>query len=58
MIVFAGDFQSGLMKVNAQGGPAAPATVLDKTVHSTHRWPWFLPDGNHFIFLATNHSRR
>jgi eukaryotic-like serine/threonine-protein kinase len=56
MIVFEGDYLSGLMKVSAQGGPAAPATVIDKTVHSTHRWPWFLPDGKHFIFLATNHT--
>jgi WD40 repeat protein len=30
--------------------------VLDKTKHTTHRWPWFLPDGKHFIFLATNHT--
>ena len=44
------------MKVSAQGGSAEPATVIDKTKHTTHRWPWFLPDGKHFIFLATNHS--
>jgi Tol biopolymer transport system component len=24
--------------------------------HSTHRWPSFLPDGQHFLYLATNHS--
>ncbi len=56
VIVFAPDFQSALMKVSAQGGTATPATVLDKTRHSTQRWPWFLPDGKHFIFLATNHT--
>jgi eukaryotic-like serine/threonine-protein kinase len=56
VIVFEGDYISGLMKVNAQGGPAEQATVLDKTKHTTHRWPWFLPDGKHFIFLATNHT--
>lgn len=56
MIVFAPDFQSGLEKVSAQGGSATPATVLDKTKHSTQRWPWFLPDGKHFIFLATSHT--
>jgi Tol biopolymer transport system component len=44
------------MKVNAQGGAAELATVLDRTKHSTHRWPWFLPDGKHFLFLATNHT--
>jgi len=56
VIVFAPDFQSGLEKVSAQGGTATPATVLDKTRHSTQRWPWFLPDGRHFIFLATSHT--
>jgi len=56
MIVFAHDFQGPLMKVNAQGGITSAATVLDRAKHSTHRWPWFLPDGKHFIFLATNHN--
>ncbi len=56
VIVFAADYTGGLMKVNAQGGTAEPATALDRTKHSTHRWPWFLPDGKHFLFLATNHT--
>jgi serine/threonine protein kinase len=55
VIVFAADFQGALMQVNAQGGTTSPATVLDKAKHTTHRWPWFLPDGKHFIFLATSH---
>ena len=44
-IVFAPSFDGALLKVN-----------VDKTKHSTHRWPWFLPDGKHFIFLATSHT--
>jgi len=56
VIVFEGEYTGGLMKVNAQGGAAEPATELDRTKHSTHRWPWFLPDGKHFLFLATNHT--
>ena len=56
VIVFEGDYTAALMKVNAQGGAAEPATVLDRTKHSTHRWPWFLPDGKHFLFLATSHT--
>lgn len=56
VIVFAGNYLGGLMKVNAQGGATEFATVLDATKHSTHRWPWFLPDGKHFLFLATNHT--
>ena len=56
VILFAADYMGGLMKVNAQGGAAELATVLDRTKHSTHRWPWFLPDGKHFLFLANNHT--
>jgi dipeptidyl aminopeptidase/acylaminoacyl peptidase len=29
---------------------------MDKQKHTTHRWPWFLPDGKHFLFLATSHN--
>ncbi len=56
VIVFAPDFTSPLLKVSAQGGTAEPATVLDRARHTTHRWPWCLPDGKHFIFLATSHT--
>ena len=56
VIVFSSDFQNALVKVSAQGGPTSPATILDRTKHDTHRWPWCLPDGKHFIFFATNHT--
>ncbi len=56
VIVFAPDFNGPLAKVSAQGGAAEPATAIDRTRHTTHRWPWFLPDGKHFIFLATSHT--
>jgi len=56
VIVFAPDFVGPMAKVSAQGGTAEPATVLDRAKHTTHRWPWFLPDGKHFIFLATSHT--
>jgi Tol biopolymer transport system component len=33
-------------------GAAAPLTHLDPKVHDvSHRWPRFLPDGRHFVFL-------
>jgi serine/threonine protein kinase len=56
VIVFAPDFLGTLAKISAQGGTAEPATVIDKTKHDTQRWPWFLPDGKHFIFLSTSHT--
>jgi dipeptidyl aminopeptidase/acylaminoacyl peptidase len=56
VIVYAPDFNVSLMRISAQGGTAQPVTKLDLGKHTTHRWPWFLPDGEHFLYLATNHS--
>jgi len=42
-----------LYRVSASGGAPSPATNLDKSVgQTTHRWPWFLPDGHHFFYTA------
>ena len=56
VIVFSPDYQGGLLRVPASGGAATPATQIDSHKHSTHRWPFFLPDGKHFLYLATSHS--
>ncbi|HEV8701771.1 MAG TPA: protein kinase [Candidatus Polarisedimenticolia bacterium] len=56
VIVFSPDYQGGLLRVPASGGAAVPATRIDSHKHSTHRWPFFLPDGRHFLYLATNHA--
>ncbi|HSE32060.1 MAG TPA: protein kinase [Pyrinomonadaceae bacterium] len=49
VILFAGP--EGLNRISAQGGPLTMATKVDST-EEAHRWPYFLPDGNHFVFLA------
>ncbi len=41
-----------VMRVSASGGAPAEATELSQE-HTTHRWPLFLPDGIHFLFLAS-----
>ncbi len=39
--------------VSASGGIPKPVTVLDTLGgESTHRWPWFLPDGKHFLYFV------
>jgi len=44
---------SGLLRVSAAGGSATPATTLDQASGEIgHRYPWFLPDGHHFLYLA------
>ena len=40
-----------LEKVLATGGAPTPVTALIGG-DTTHRWPWFLPDGRYFLFLA------
>ena len=57
VIAFAPDFRGPIFKVPATGGAAKPATTLDTKHHSTHRWPYFLPDGERFLYLAANHSQ-
>ncbi len=51
-IVFAPTPRSGLQQVPAGGGTPADLTSLDSTPYQSHRWPQFLPDGRHFLFLS------
>jgi Tol biopolymer transport system component len=55
-IVFEPDTRSGLYAVASAGGAARPVTEVDRTKHTTHRWPQFLPDGKKFLFLAASHA--
>ena len=55
-IVFSPQFQSTLSQVPASGGTSTPATVMDTSKHDSHRWPYFLPDGRHFLYLAVTHD--
>lgn len=48
-ILFAGP--EGLYRVSAQSGTPTLATKLGPR-EEAHRWPYFLPDGRHFVFLA------
>jgi eukaryotic-like serine/threonine-protein kinase len=54
-IVFSPRFTEALFQVSATGGTPAPVTTLSDKF-TTHRWPWFLPDGQHFLYLAANHA--
>jgi Tol biopolymer transport system component len=52
VIVFAPVPVGGLQQVSAAGGTPTPVTTLDSAAHATaHRWPQFLPDGAHFLYL-------
>jgi eukaryotic-like serine/threonine-protein kinase len=48
-----------LLRVPAGSGEAKPATELDKTKKETsHRFPRFLPDGRHYVYLVTGADAR
>jgi eukaryotic-like serine/threonine-protein kinase len=54
-IIFTPSIQAPIFKVPAGGGtPEQVTTILSE--HTTHRWPVFLPDGKHFLYLAGNHN--
>ena len=42
-----------IMRVPAAGGVATEATALAQE-NTTHRWPHFLPDGVHFLFMSSS----
>ncbi|MFQ5702304.1 MAG: protein kinase, partial [Acidobacteriota bacterium] len=53
VIVFAPGSTHPLRKVSAAGGESTPVTRLDESLQEeTHRYPQFLPDGRHFLYLA------
>jgi eukaryotic-like serine/threonine-protein kinase len=52
VIVFSADASSGLSRVPVSGGEAVELTVRDTSRHNSHRFPWILPDGRHFLFVA------
>ena len=53
VILFSPENSTGLYRVSASGGSSVPVTSLDQSRNETsHRWPVFLPDGKHFLYLA------
>jgi eukaryotic-like serine/threonine-protein kinase len=53
VILFAPSLNVPLHSVSASGGTPAPVTTLDPSKGvTTHRWPQFLPDGRHFLYVA------
>jgi serine/threonine protein kinase/Tol biopolymer transport system component len=56
VIIYEPDYRDSLWRVSAAGGTAVRLTKFDAGKHTTHRWPYFLPDGKHFLFFAASHS--
>jgi hypothetical protein len=57
VIIFTPDARSGvgLSRVAATGGTVTPVSKLDTSRGElSHRWPMFLPDGTHYLYMAAN----
>jgi len=53
VIVFSPTTQGPLQRIPATGGEPTDATTLDTTRHEmAHRFPCFLPDGKHFLYVS------
>lgn len=55
VILFTPYIYDVIYRVSVSGGKPVPVTTLERPKHTTHRWPHFLPDGKHFLYLAANH---
>jgi len=51
VILFAGGNNTAIMQVSAAGG--APSPVIAVPPGTTSAFPWFLPDGRHFLYLTS-----
>jgi serine/threonine protein kinase/Tol biopolymer transport system component len=50
-IVFASTFQGVIYRISADGGTAVPI-VRPEAGETRAMWPWFLPDGKSFLYVA------
>jgi Tol biopolymer transport system component len=52
VIVFAPGMFAPLLKVSSEGGSTSKAVEEDVAMGTAHGFPWFLPDGEHFLFVS------
>jgi hypothetical protein len=59
VILYTPDAQSPVQRINADGTGMVQVTQGIRTAQEeTHRWPLFLPDGDHFLFWAGSFGNR
>ncbi len=54
-IIFSPNSRGPVYRIPASGGTPTSVTRLVEGQQTTHRWPFFLPDGKHFLYLSANH---
>jgi len=57
IILFDSGFNKGIQRIPSTGGASTPVNALNENLGEIeHKWPFFLPDGNHFLYLAKTAS--
>ena len=57
VILFEPQYREPIFRVSASGGTPIRVTRLDASrQETTHRWPFFLPDGKHFLYFSGSHQ--
>ena len=57
VILYAPSATGGIFRVPATGGTVQAVTTLDVPKHEdSHRWPFFLSDGRHYVFISRSAS--
>jgi len=58
-VLYVPNSNTGIHLIAAGGGEGRQITTPDPSVPDySHRWPWFLPDGQHFLFTAWTNDLR
>ncbi len=55
-ILFTPDITAGIFRVSASPGSTPVEITKTSSAQDTNRWPYILPDGKHFLYLASSHS--
>ncbi|HVP44535.1 MAG TPA: protein kinase [Terriglobales bacterium] len=56
-ILFSPGFRYGLISIPSTGGAYKDVLSTRDTEFTSFRWPQFMPDGKHFIYLAVHHEK-
>src|SRR5512146_377929 len=56
VIVFSASPIAALYKVSVNGGTPTLLVPMDSERYSSYRWPFFLPDGKHFLYFGMHHD--
>src|SRR2546421_6166302 len=55
---FVPSLYSGILRVSSEGGLPTAVTVPDRSRHELmHAWPYFLPDGDHFLYFVVSNRK-